>query len=69
MIIYNKYLNFFIGRGVSDDLFIKLVDNDLNALTKWLSFKNNYAEKDLKNVIKLVKNGLKNGKLYKYLDK
>ena len=68
MIIYTKHLNFFISRGVSDDLFIKLCDNNLNDLTEWISFKQKYQDKNLKIAIKLVKRGLKSGKLYDILE-
>lgn len=67
MFIYTKYLNFFIERGMSDDLFIKLTDNDINSITSWISFKNKYSEKDLKNVVKLVKKYLKKENLYNIL--
>jgi hypothetical protein len=59
MIIYNKYVNFFISRGASDDLFIKLVDKDLNSISGWLSFRNKYNNKDLKTATKLIKSILK----------
>ena len=68
MLIYNKTMNFFINRGCSDDLFIKLCDNNLNNLSGWLGFKTKYSEIDLKKVIKLVKKGLKARNLYKYLE-
>jgi len=68
MIIYTKHLNFFISRGISDDLFIRLCDNNLNSLTQWLSFKDEFKENDLRKAIKLVKSSLKNGKLYSFLE-
>jgi hypothetical protein len=57
--IHNKNLCFYIGRGCSDDLFIKLATREAEPLSDWLSFKDRFQEKDIKTAIKLIKSRFK----------
>jgi len=66
MYIHNKYLDFYITRGCSDDLFIKFAYN-YESLTNYISFKQKAQDKDIRIFIKLVKQGLKNKTVYKLL--
>ena len=59
--IHNKHLCFFIVRGCSDDLFIKLATRDADSLSDWMSFKSRFQEKDIKTAIKLIKSRFKHG--------
>ena len=60
MFVQNKYISFYIERGVSDNLFIRLAQKDATPLSEWLPFKDKYQEKDLKTAIKVLKSNLKN---------
>ena len=57
--IHNKHLCFYIERGCSDDLFIKLATHNGDSLSDWMGFKSRFQEKNIKIAIKLIKSRFK----------